>query len=106
MKHSLRTHNVTMTAIDQQQMDEKLERLHKHLQPPFTMDVVLDRKILKSQGNSITCTITIEHGKHVFHAQRISHTMQTALDQTIDALHQELKKEHDKHKRHGGGVQR
>lgn len=87
-------------------MDEKLNRLEKHIQIPFVVDVSLERHMLRSEGETITCIIRVEQGKQLFHAERNDSSLQTALDETIDAMQKELKKAHDKNKRHGGGVQR
>lgn len=106
MKYSLRSHNLTLTDLDQEQMDKKLDRIKKHLMPPYVMDVSVTREVLKSEGESVTCIINVEQGKRVFHAERTENTLQNSLDEAIDAISNELKKEHDKKKRHGGGVQK
>lgn len=106
MKYSLRTHNITVTDMDLEQMEKKLETLKKHLTPPFVVDITCAREKLKTAPESITCSITIGQGKKVFHAERTEGTLQSALDKVINAIQKELGREHDKRKRHGGGVQR
>lgn len=94
-----------MTDEDQQLMDSKLNRIKKHLIPPYVADISCTHAQLKSSGETVTCTINIEQGKKVFHAERTADTLQNALDEAVQAISRELAKEHDKHKRHGGGVQ-
>lgn len=106
MKYSLRTQGIKLTDLDRGQLDEKIDRLKTHLQPPFVMDVSVIHEKLRSQGDSVTCKITVEQGKKVFHAERVNSSVQNALDETISAVRKELKKEHDKQKSHGGDVQR
>ena len=106
MKYSLRTHQLTVTDMDLEQMEKKLDRLNKHLIPPFVVDVNCEREMLKTAPESITCTIRIEQAKKVFHAKRTDVTLQNALDQAIESIQKELRREHDKRKRHGGGVQK
>ncbi|MBI1833870.1 MAG: ribosome-associated translation inhibitor RaiA [Candidatus Andersenbacteria bacterium] len=106
MKYSLRTHNLEVSDLDRQQMDEKLDRLEKHIQIPFVADVSLERHTLRSAGETVTCIIRVEQGKQLFRSERSDSSLQTALDEAIDAIQKELKKAHDKNKRHGGGVQR
>lgn len=106
MKYSLRLQDVALTDEDQRLMDSKLDRIKKHLIPPYVADISCTRTVLKTAGESVTCIINIEQGKKVFHAERTSNTLQNALDEAVAAVGRELAKEHDKHKRHGGGVQK
>jgi ribosomal subunit interface protein len=105
MKYSLHAERLTLSATDRQQLDAKLARLRKHLNPPFMIDVVFRHDPHHLKGAVITCAINIKQGKKVFHTERAGQSALTALDQSLAALRRELKKEHDKHKRHGGGVQ-
>lgn len=92
--------------MDRDLMEEKLNRLEKHLRPPFVVDVSLERHQHHGEGVTIQCIIRVEQGKKMFHADRSDESLQTALDMTMDAMQRELAKEHDRQKRHGGGVQR
>lgn len=106
MKYSLRLQDIELTDEDQRLMDSKLDRIKKHLTPPYVADISCIRTQLKTAGETVTCIINIEQGKKVFHAERTSDTIQNALDEAVAAVSRELAKEHDKQKRHGGGVQR
>jgi len=100
MKYSFRSQHIEVTELDRQQMDNKLDRLKKHLSPPFVIDVNCIREHLRSAGEMVKCSITIEQGKKVFHADRTASSMQSALDEVIAALQKELAKKHDKRKDH------
>jgi len=100
MQYSLRTQHLELTDLDRDQIDNKLNRIKKHLMPPFTMDISMIREQLKSNGETVNVRINIEQGKRVFHAERSDSTVQNALDAAIEAISAELKKEHDKKKQH------
>ncbi len=100
MKYSLRTEHLTLTDFDQQQLDKKLNRLGKHLLPPFVIDISLLHDTHHQKGAVVTCIITIEQGKKVFHAQREAESIQDAMDRCLEAISRELRKEHSKHKKH------
>jgi ribosomal subunit interface protein len=100
MKYSLSLEHVTLGDEDQVMMDKKLSRLRKHLLPPYTIDVRCTRSTHHNKGDVMTCTVNIEQGGHVFHAQREADTIQDALDEVIAALEKELSRDHDKRKQH------
>jgi ribosomal subunit interface protein len=96
VKYSLNVEHIELTELDRRLLDEKLDRLEKYMQPPFTTDVRLVHDTHHEKGQVVTCTINIEQGSKVFHAERTGESIQDALDQAIDALSSELKKQHDK----------
>lgn len=100
MQYSLRTQHIEVTDLDRDQLDHKLDRIKKHLMPPFTIDISIERETLHSSGETVNVRINIEQGKRVFHADRSDATLQNALDAAIEAISAELKKEHDKKKQH------
>ncbi len=100
MKYALRTENLSLSDFDHQQLDKKLDRLHKHLLPPYTVDVTLIHDHHHNKGQVVTCTINIKRGKKVLHAKRVAQSAQDGIDQAILAIKHELEKEHDKKKKH------
>ena len=81
-------------------MTHKLDRLQKHLMPPYVMDVRCMRSTHHLKGDVITCKVNIEQHGRVFHAERDAQTVLDALDEVIEALEKELGKDHDKRKDH------
>lgn len=100
MHYSLSLEHLRLGGEDNSMIDKKLDRLHKHLLPPFTTDVRLVRSRHHAKGDVIACTVNIEQGGKVFHAERSASTIQDALDEVIDALQKELGRAHDKRKQH------
>lgn len=98
MKYNLRTEHLELSDLDHEQIDEKLDRLQKHLEPPFVIDVTLQHDTHHRHGAVVTCTINVEHGKKVFHAERSDNTVQNALDEAVNTLQKELGRAHDKDK--------
>lgn len=100
MQYNLRAENLTLTEIDHRDLDKKLDRLQRHLTPPYTIDVTLQHDAHHLKGNVITCRINIEHRKKVFHVERVGDTIADTLDEVIHALKRELERDHDKRKDH------
>lgn len=96
MKYALQTTHLELSEADRVLLDKKVNRLDKLLKPPYTTTIRLQHDTHHTKGNVITCTINIDHGKHVFHAERVAGSVQDALDEVIEALQQELKKNHDR----------
>lgn len=96
MKYSLTTKNIELVEADIKLLDKKMERLEKHLRPPFQVDVVLRQDRHHRTGETVTCKINIEQGRSVYHAQRVGASVQEALDEVIAALKQELLKNREK----------
>lgn len=95
MKYNLTKKHIELTASDEAALEEKLDRLEKHLRSPYVVDVVLSRDTHHHSGNIITCHINIEEGQKVFHAERESDTILDAVDEVIGAISQQLEKQHD-----------
>lgn len=98
MKYSLRTEHLELTDLDKEQLDKKIDRLTKHLVPPFMTDITISHDQHHRKGQVITCIINIGQGKKVFHAERSAESVQNALDLVLEALERELEKEHTKRK--------
>ncbi len=102
MQYQLRTEHIELTSSDQEQLDKKLDRLHKHLKPPYITDITFIRDTHHRTGNIITCIINVQQGKDMYHAERSNGDIQTALDQALKAIGQEMKNNHDKETDHRG----
>lgn len=100
MKYNLSTEHLELSQMEKNQIDEKLERLERHLFPPFTTSVRFTHDTHHKSGQVITCTVNIKSGKKVFHAERTSQTVLDALDEVIGAIKNELEKEHSRKKDH------
>lgn len=98
MKFNLSTEHLTLGATDLKLIEEKMERLEKLVQPPFTADVRLDHNRHHRRGKIITCRLNIKQGRRVLHAERSGDTIQNAIDGAITALKVELRKWQDKRK--------
>ncbi|MFH1353790.1 MAG: ribosome-associated translation inhibitor RaiA [bacterium] len=96
MKYSLTTKNIQLPEADIKLLDKKLERLEKHLRPPFQTDVVLRHDRHHRTGDTVTCIVNIKQRGSVFHAQRVGKSAQEALDEVIAALKKELVKNREK----------
>ena len=100
MKHSLRLEHITLTDLDTAHLEDKLNRIEKHLAPPYTTSVTIMHDTHHTKGNVITCTIVIEQGKQVFRAERAHETVQSAIDACISALKSSLLSSHELRKSH------
>lgn len=95
MEYRLSTDKVEITDEDRQLMDKKFNRLQKILETPFVVDVRITRDTHHRNGDVVNCKIVIEQGKHVFHADRTADTIQTALDEALEAMQKELQRHHE-----------
>ncbi|OGY36582.1 MAG: hypothetical protein A3E36_03250 [Candidatus Andersenbacteria bacterium RIFCSPHIGHO2_12_FULL_45_11b] len=100
MKYSLRTEHIKLTSQDKEKLEDCLNRLEKHVEPPFVTDVSIIQDTHHLKGNIIRCIIMIEHGKKVYRAERSEDTVQNAIDAVCAALKSELASDHDKRKQH------
>lgn len=96
MQYTFHSENIKLSETDETLLQKKLERLEKHVQTPYQTDVHILANKHHLKGDVITCSINIEQGQRVFHAERTSDTIQNALDETLDALQQEIGKQRDK----------
>lgn len=100
MKHSLRTEHIELSEIDKEQLDEKLNRLEKHLALPYVADVTISHDTHHTSGKVVRCTIIIEQGKHLFRAERSEDSVQNAIDASVAAIKSELLSSHERRKEH------
>lgn len=100
MKHSLRLEHITLTDLDTAHLEDKLNRIEKHLAAPYTVDVTITHDTHHAKGNVVTCTIIIEQGKEIFRAERTSDTVPNAIDASISALKSSLLSSHERRKEH------
>jgi len=96
MEYSLSTDHITITPHDQELLDKKLAKLEKLVHQPYTMSIRFRHDTHHRTGEVVTCLINIGQGRRVFHAERSEDSIQTALDEVIDALKSELHKAHRK----------
>jgi ribosomal subunit interface protein len=96
MQYSLRCEHLTLSSLDEELIEKKLQRLEKYASVPYVMDVTFLHTTHQATGNIVECRLTIKQGKQVFHAERTEATIQEALDAALHALRQELTKYHDK----------
>lgn len=87
-----------LTALDQQLLNKKLNRLSKHLPTPFTCRIDVEHDGHHRTGAVVLCRINIMARKKTYHAERSAETLQDALDDVLVALRHELEREHSKHK--------
>jgi ribosomal subunit interface protein len=99
MKYSLSVKNLDLTENDQRMLEEKLNRLTKHLVPPFHPQVMIRHDRHHRSGTVIYCRINVTQFGVVLHIERAGSTVQEALDEVVLALKQELTKRRDKRRR-------
>lgn len=75
-------------------IDEKMDRLEKHLHPPFVVEVVLQRNTHHLHGEILTCRMNVTQSKRVLHAEREGALAIDAIDETLAAIKQQLEKQH------------
>jgi ribosomal subunit interface protein len=105
MQYSLTTRNIEASDWDRQQLEKKIERLGKHLLPPFQIDIHVSHSRHHTNGEVVECTINIKQQSADFYTKRSNSSFQDALDDALDAMGQELAKAHDKRKNHRDGLE-
>lgn len=100
MKYSLRTEHIELSNQDREKLEDCLNRLEKHIEPPFVTDVTIIHDTHHIHGSVIRCTIMIEHGKKIYRAERSEDTVQNAIDAAVSAIKSELSSDHDRRKDH------
>ncbi len=105
MLYSLTARNIEVSDWDREQLDKKLERLHKHLLPPFQINVHVSHDRHHIHGEVVECTISITHQGSDIYAKRSTSSIQDSVDECIEAVRQELAKAHDKRKNHRAGLE-
>jgi ribosomal subunit interface protein len=98
MNYTLHLQHAELSDFDKELLEKKLQRLQKHLTPPFGIHVTFERNMHHKGGDIMTCKLDVTLHSHTSHAERESDTIQNALDETIEAIDSELSKQHDKHK--------
>lgn len=106
MQYRLDTQNIDLSETDKELMSKKIDRLEKYVETPYVMDVRFVRNTHHQSGDVFKCIINLEHKKDVMHAERDGENVQIALDEALEALQQELKKEKDKNVRRRRWVKR
>lgn len=106
VKYQIDTQNVELSETDREMMDKKIDRLEKFLKMPYVMDVRITRSTHHLSGEVFNCIINLEHKKDVFHTERTGGSVQVALDESIESLTQELKKNNDKSIKRGRWIKR
>lgn len=100
MKYSITLEHIEISDMDRQQLEEKLNRLHKHLVPPYKIDVLIAHDTHHTQGAVIRCRINIEQEGKVYHAERSEGSVQDSIDSVLSALKHELLASHNRRKEH------
>ena len=100
MKHSLTLEHIEVSDLDKEQLEAKLDRLYKHMLPPYEIDVLIAHDTHHNQGSVVRCRINIEQEGKVYHVERTEDTIQDAIDGVIAALKSELVASHDRRKEH------
>ena len=98
MIYNLHCHHLTLSDLERDSLDKKIDRLARHLHPPYTIDITLQHDTHHLKGDVITCRINVEQGKKVFHAERVGGTTADTIDEVIGAIKSELEKDHDRRK--------
>lgn len=106
MNYSLTVQHIELSQLDQQLLNEKLQRLRKLIDYPATIDVVIRHDTHHRQGHVVTCIINMHIDRHHLHIERAATTVQDALDEAITALREGLRKHHDKHTRQRWSIKR
>lgn len=96
MKYSLSTDHIIVTETDRAQIDKKLIKLEKLVHEPFNMDIRIRHDTHHQKGQVVTCIVNLEQGKRVFHTERSASSIQTAIDEAVAALRQELHRAYKK----------
>lgn len=96
MRYTLHTQRITLTALDTEHLEKRLAHLEKRLAPPYTAQVTITHDAHHRKGQVINCTLTIAHGKMVFHATRAAETVATSIDEVAQAVTKELSKAKEK----------
>lgn len=100
MKYLLTLHHIEISDMDREQLEEKLDRLYKHLVPPYKIDVLIAHDTHHTQGDVIRCRMNIEQNGKIYHAERSEGSIQDAIDAVVNALKSELLAIHNRRKEH------
>jgi len=98
MNYSLTTKHIEVSDQEKQMIEEKLGRLKKYLEPPFSFDIVLQGDTHHRHGNVVSCRIKLVQAGKTHHVDRARETIQIALDDCIEALSKEVRRRKDRKK--------
>lgn len=98
MLYNLTCQHIELSDLERGELDKKIDRLARHVTPPYTLDVTLKHDTHHLKGDVISCHMNIEQGKKVFHAERVGNTIADTVDEVLDALKSELEKDHSRRK--------
>lgn len=104
MEYSLSTQHIEVSDWDREQMEKKLGRLQKHLLAPFHIQLHFAHDTHHANGEVVTCKLLVDQPGDNFRVSRAAASVQDALDESIEAIGQELAKAHDKRKDHRSGA--
>ncbi|HSX25287.1 MAG TPA: HPF/RaiA family ribosome-associated protein [Candidatus Andersenbacteria bacterium] len=100
MQYSLRTDHIELSQQDTEKLEQELQKLEKHVVPPFVTHITFIHDTHHVHGSVIRCIIIIEQGKHVYRAERSEDSVANAIDSAVTALKSELSSDHDRRKEH------
>ena len=96
IKFSVRYDHITLSDWDQGQLVKKLQRLEKRVQEPHMLDITFTHSTHHLNGQVVGCKMALEQGKNIFYAAREAESVQTALDQCLEAMVAELEHNYGK----------
>ncbi len=96
MKYSIRTQHIELSEFDQRLLTKKVERLKKHVSPPYVMDISIIGENHRNNNEAVTCRINIQEGGKVYHTERTAENAENAMDQAVQALHNEIMRAHER----------
>lgn len=98
MLYNLRCVHVNLSDLEQDALDKKVNRLVRHLHPPYTINITLQHDTHHLKGDVVTCRMNVKQGRTIFHAERTGSTIADALDGSLDAIKSELERDRDRRK--------
>lgn len=96
VKYNLTRKNIELSELDQQEIEEKTQRLKRLIKGPYTFDIVIKRDSHHRQGNVIDCRMTLKTAGNTMHAERLNSTVANVVDEVVEALRKELVKFQEK----------
>jgi len=100
MKFSFSVGKVDLSEMDKERLGQKLERLKKHLRPPYEVTVKVDRDTHHRKGEVMTCRVHIVMAgqQKAIYADKAGETLESACDEAIEVVERNLRQAHDKSK--------
>lgn len=100
MNYSLSSDHIQISEVDKELIGKKIDRLEKYISEPYVLDVRIKHDTHHKEGRVVSCTMNLENGGNVFHAERSEGSVQDAVDRCIEAIKQNAQKEHGKRSDH------